>query len=80
LTFIAVIPLYFIYELASKNSSNLKTDVYDILSVYFRIVKPEHSITILKTLLYYYENTLQDKTFAPGPTGGIVLKFINDPK
>jgi len=75
----AVIPLYFIYELASKNSSNLKTDVYDILSVYFRIVKPEHSITILKTLLYYYENTLQDKIFAPGPTGGIVLKSINNP-
>ncbi|ORX75161.1 hypothetical protein BCR32DRAFT_272078 [Anaeromyces robustus] len=74
----AVIPLYFIYELASKNSSNLKTDVYDILSIYFRIVKHEHSITILKTLLYYYENTLQDKMFGPGPTGGIVLKFIDD--
>ncbi|ORX43610.1 hypothetical protein BCR36DRAFT_373764 [Piromyces finnis] len=75
----AVIPLYFIYELASQNGSNLKTDVYDILSVYFRIVKPELSITLLKTLLYYYENTLQDKMFAPGPTGGIVLKSIDDP-
>ena len=72
--------MYFIYELANRNSSNLKTDVYDILSVYFRIVKPEHSITILKTLLYYYENTLQDKIFAPGPTGGIVLRYIDDKK
>ncbi|GAN11288.1 transport and Golgi organization protein 6 homolog [Mucor ambiguus] len=78
----SIAPLYHLYEFTVHSKSGLRETVLDLLSTYFRITTTSDAIRELKRILL-------DKTdlsgarvayFAPGPTGGVVLRLRSAPK
>jgi hypothetical protein len=74
----SVIPcLYHLYEFTVQSKSGLREIIFDLLTTYFRIATTADAIRELKHILL-------DKTdlsgarvayFAPGPSGGVVLRL-----
>ncbi|KAI8878263.1 hypothetical protein K501DRAFT_258909 [Backusella circina FSU 941] len=74
--------LYHLYEFTLKSKSGLRETIFDLLTTYFRIATTADAIRELKRILL-------DKTdlsgarvgyFAPGPSGGVVLRLRKSPK
>lgn len=73
----SIAPLYHLYEFTVQSKSGLKETVLDLLSTYFRITTTSDAIRELKRILLNKVDLSGARVayFAPGPTGGVVLRL-----
>lgn len=74
--------LYHLYEFTVQSKSVLREMVLDLLSTYFRISTTSDAIRELKRILLDKVDLAGARVayFAPGSTGGVVLKLRKSPK
>ncbi|KAI8092217.1 uncharacterized protein B0P05DRAFT_525301 [Gilbertella persicaria] len=74
--------LYHLYEFTVQSKSGLKETVLDLMSTYFRITTTSDAIRELKHILLdpFDLSGARVAYFAPGPTGGVVLRLRKIPK
>jgi len=73
----SIAPLYHLYEFTVQSKSGLRETVLDLLSTYFRITTTSDAIRELKRILLDKVDLSGARVayFAPGPTGGVVLRL-----
>lgn len=73
----SIAPLYHLYEFTVHSKSGLRETVLDLLSTYFRITTTSDAIRELKRILLDKVDLSGARVayFAPGPTGGVVLRL-----
>ncbi|KAL7315451.1 hypothetical protein PS15m_004671 [Mucor circinelloides] len=78
----SIAPLYHLYEFTVQSKSGLRETVLDLLSTYFRITTTSDAIRELKRILLDKVDLSGARVayFAPGPTGGVVLRLRSSPK
>ncbi|KAF1803556.1 hypothetical protein FB192DRAFT_1080372 [Mucor lusitanicus] len=78
----SIAPLYHLYEFTVQSKSGLRETVLDLLSTYFRITTTSDAIRELKRILLDKVDLSGARVayFAPGPTGGVVLRLRSAPK
>ncbi|EPB91501.1 hypothetical protein HMPREF1544_01632 [Mucor circinelloides 1006PhL] len=78
----SIAPLYHLYEFTVQSKSGLRETVLDLLSTYFRITTTSDAIRELKRILLDKIDLSGARVayFAPGPTGGVVLRLRSSPK
>ncbi|KAK4522076.1 uncharacterized protein ATC70_004615 [Mucor velutinosus] len=78
----SIAPLYHLYEFSVQSKSGLRETVLDLLSTYFRITTTSDAIRELKRILLDKIDLSGARVayFAPGPTGGVVLRLRSSPK
>lgn len=69
--------LYHLYEFTVHSKSGLRETVLDLLSTYFRLTTTSNAIRELKRILLDRVDLSGARVayFAPGPTGGVVLRL-----
>ncbi|KAI9267138.1 hypothetical protein EDC94DRAFT_667356 [Helicostylum pulchrum] len=74
--------LYHLYEFTVHSKSGLRETVLDLLSTYFRITTTADAIRELKRILLDRVDLSGARVayFAPGPSGGVVLRLRKSPK
>ncbi|KAI7907285.1 uncharacterized protein BX663DRAFT_495418 [Cokeromyces recurvatus] len=74
--------LYYLYEFTVKSKSGLREMTLELLSTYFRITTQSDAIRELKHILFdkVESSSTRIAYFAPGPTGGVVLRLRKEPK
>ncbi|KAI7865081.1 hypothetical protein BDF14DRAFT_1875694 [Spinellus fusiger] len=73
-----LVPIFYhLYESSIKYKSNLRETVLDLLTTYFRITSTREIIGDLKRVLLDTVDLSHSRVayFAPGPTGGVVLRL-----
>ncbi|GAB5590431.1 hypothetical protein Unana1_05331 [Umbelopsis nana] len=79
----SITALYHLYQFSCQSKSSFKETTVDILTTYFRIVSTSDATTELKRILFDKNSDKRLAYFAPGPTGGVVMrlhKFVFSPK
>ncbi|KAI9469900.1 MAG: hypothetical protein EXX96DRAFT_587901 [Benjaminiella poitrasii] len=74
--------LYHLYGFTVKSKSGLRETVLELLSTYFRITTHSDAIRELKKVVFDKVDLSGARVgyFAPGPTGGVVLRLRKAPK
>jgi hypothetical protein len=74
--------LYHLYEFSVHSKSGIRETVLDLLSTYFRITTTSDAIRELKRILLDKRDLSGARVayFAPGSTGGVVLRTRKSPK
>lgn len=67
--------LYHLYQFSYQSKSSFKDTTADILTTYFRIVSTSEATTELKRILFDKYSDKRLAYFAPGPTGGVVMRL-----
>lgn len=67
--------LYHLYQFSHHSKSGLKDTTGDILTTYFRIVSTSEATMELKRILFDKKGDKRLAYFAPGPTGGVVMRL-----
>ncbi|CEP17650.1 hypothetical protein [Parasitella parasitica] len=78
----SIAPLYHLYEFTVHSKSGMRETVLDLLSTYFRITTTSDAIRQLKHILLDKVDLGGARVayFAPGPTGGVVLRLRRSQK
>ncbi|KAI8647476.1 armadillo-type protein [Parasitella parasitica] len=78
----SIAPLYHLYEFTVHSKSGLRETVQDLLSTYFRISTTSDAIRELKHILLDKVDLSGARVayFAPGPSGGVVLRLRRSQK
>ncbi|KAI8583639.1 hypothetical protein K450DRAFT_222092 [Umbelopsis ramanniana AG] len=71
--------LYHLYQFSHHSKSGLKDTTGDILTTYFRIVSTSEATMELKRILFDKKGDKRLAYFAPGPTGGVVMRLHKKP-
>ncbi|KAI9288933.1 hypothetical protein BC943DRAFT_272773 [Umbelopsis sp. AD052] len=71
--------LYHLYQFSNHSKSGLKDTSGDILTTYFRIVSTSEATMELKRILFDKKGDKRLAYFAPGPTGGVVMRLHKFP-
>ncbi|KAI9310356.1 hypothetical protein BX666DRAFT_1870111 [Dichotomocladium elegans] len=74
--------LYYLYDYTVKSKSGLREIILDILKTYFRIIDSSEAVTDLKRIVLSKRDLNGDRLayFAPGPSGGVVMRSRRHPK
>lgn len=69
--------LYHLYELSCRTKSNLRGQVLDLLTTYFRLIPTADALHDLKKMVLDPVDIKGDRVayFAPSSTGGVVLRM-----